>query len=502
MLSVLLLALSSCGKPEDSNDRLLLAVSQDVPNLDVQKSTGRVLRDMLVGQVYERLFVPGADGEVLPELAESWSISDDGHELVVKLREGVLFHDGTLFDGHDAEASIRRWADAYGAARTMLGNYWIESDTGSLTIRSDGNLSLLPYLMASAPQAPVMMPLEKMEENRFGLVSDVVGTGPYKLSSFETGVGLTLTKNEKYESYSEEADGLWGRKDAEWESIEYRIVPESMNRRLGLEKGEYDYINEVMSEDMPSLSRNQDVTLVGAEETGSIALVFNKRTDLGSDREFRRAVSLALDKDAVMKACYGDYGYRIHSDYMEDHQKAFGVEGDPYAAYDPEKAGEYLAGSSYDGRPFRILTSNLSNMEKIALSAEHYLEAIGIDTEVRVLDWAGFLSERKDDESYDMFVSAFSTVALPQMKLFLGADYPGWYEDENAALIMDALNDASSIDEAAEVWQEGQKYFWSEVPVIVPGHYMTVNAVRSDIEGVISQDGTHFWRSRRTDGSR
>ena len=118
--------------------------------------------------------------------------------------------------------------------------------------------------------------------------------------------GRTWTKPENMDSY--------------FEQIIFSIVPDSTTRRLGLERGDYDFINDVMSYDIPDLEKNEDIRLLGGEESGSIALVFNKRSMLGSSPSFRRAVAYALDYDGVMKACYGTSGYSIHSDYMEKEQ--------------------------------------------------------------------------------------------------------------------------------------------------------------------------------------
>lgn len=490
------LIFSSCvQKAEDRT--LVVAYSQEIPNLDVQKNTNRSLRDMLVGSVYERLFV--MDGEGIPrcELASSYSFDEDNHVLDIRIREDVNMHDGSILSPEDAMASMNRWLDSCAQASDMVGGNRFTIKDGALHIESENNLALFPYLVASSPQAAVIASGESLEENSFSLVSSVVGTGPYRLSSYESGVGLTLSKFEDYSPYGDGNNGLWGRKDAYFDTIRYLIVPDPVTRRLGLETGGYDFINDVMSYDIPDLRKNGDVRLIGGEETGSIALVFNKKSGLGKELWFRKAVALAVDHDGLMRACYGDYGYNLHSDYMEDHQKLFDVQGDPYCVQDKEAAARLLEENGYDSGVVRILSSNNSNLDRIALALKDMLEAVGMEAEVTILDWTGFLSERSNSDAFDIFISAFSSVALPQMKLFLSPDYPGWFSDERASLYMMQLNSSDGVKEASDVWQEAQRYFWSVIPVIVPGHYITINASGSDIEGVIVQDGNHFWSAYR-----
>ena len=162
-----------------------------------------------------------------------------------------------------------------------------------------------------------------------------------------------------------------------------------------------------------------------------------------------------------------------------------------------EKARKALEKSGYDGSAFRILTSNLSNLDKIAVAMEGMLKKIGIKVEITVLDWVGFLEKRNDSSSYDLFISAFSSVSLPTMKLYLSSSYPGWYEDDKKDEILSSIANAESIEEASELWKEAQVYFWNELPVIVPGHYSTINAYSDTIEGIIVEDGNHFWNAKR-----
>ena len=488
--------LVSCVRGRDDKT-LVIAYSQEIPNLDVQKNTNRSLRDMLVGSVYEKLFVMDEHGIPRCELASDYSFEKDNHVLNIDLRKNVMMHDGSILCLEDALVSMNRWLDSYSQASDMVAGARFCIEDGVLRIESSNNLALFPYLIASSPQAAVIASKESLEENSFSLVSSVVGTGPYKLSSYESGVGLTLDKFEDYTPYGDSSSGLWGVKKAYFDTIRYLIVPDPVTRRLGLETGEYDFINDVMSYDIPDLEKNGNIRLIGGEETGSIALVFNKKNGIGKELWFRKAVALCVDHDALMKACYGNYGYNLHSDYMEDHQKLFSVSGDPYCVGNIDEASNLLEKNGYDGRVVKILSSNNSNLDKIAIALKDMLEKIGMNVEVEILDWTGFLSERNKPEAFDIFISAFSSVALPQMKLYLSSDYPGWFEDDKTDSYLEALNEAGDVAEAAEIWHDAQQYLWTVIPAIIPGHYITINASSNEINGIIIQDGNHFWSAYR-----
>ncbi len=489
-------ALLSCSGEEKDGSTLNIAVSQDVATLDVMKSTSRVLRDILVGHVYEKLFVL-SDGNLIGELATGYELSGDGKTLRIDLRDDAVMHDGSAMTERDVASSLNRYIECYDAALSMVGDARFSAGDGYVSISAENTLYLFPYLLASSPQSAVITKESALEENEYGLITEIIGTGPYVLESFVPGSEVTLSRFDGYVPYGEERKGLGGIKHAYADKIVFNVVAEPAIRTLGLQKGDYDFINDVMSYDIPALSSDEDIALIGGEESGSIALVFNKKSRLGSDVHFRRAVAYASDYDSLMKACYGDSGYSIHSDYMEKEQELFSVEGDPYLEQDLALAAEELEKSGYDGQAFRILTSNLSNLDRIAVALVSDLNEVGIKTEITVTDWVGFLSERNNEESYDLFISAFSSVPLPDMKLYFGENYPGWYESEEKDEILSRLRSAESIDEASAIWQEAQHYFWSEVPVIISGHYSTINASRSDITGIIAEDGNHFYNARR-----
>ncbi len=491
LVSLLSFLLVACSAPEDEGRVLHVAYSQDVPSLDVMRSNNRSLRDMLVGQVYERLFVLDEDGNITGELAEEYRLENEGRRFVATLRSGVPFHDGTLMEPEDVVCSLNRWIDCYEDAARIAGTARFEvSDDGEVVLEAMNSLTFLPYLLASSPLSAVIMPKE-LCLSPDDLVSSVVGTGPYMLSGYEEGHRIVLERFPSYVGTGRGGDGIAADKKAYADRIEYLIVPDSIARRIGLERGEYDYINDVMSQDIPAFEKNGEIKLYGGDESGSIALVFNKRT---ADPDLRKAVDLAIDPDSLMKACYGDYGYALHEDYME--KGPFSVP-DPGIERGVERAREFIEENDLAGRQVRILVSNLSNLDKIAVVLADELEQAGLDASITVLDWAGFLEKRNEGE-FEIMISAFSSVPLPVMKLYLSPTYPGWYSSETSEAYLESFLDAPSMEEAVAIWNEAQEFYYADLPVIVPGHYMTIHASSSDLEGVIYFDGAHLWNARKT----
>lgn len=497
VLMMILLLFPACRVEEDFS--VNIALSQEPPVLDVMLNSSISGKMIAVGNIYEKLLVLDEEGRIRPELASFWTLSEDGKSLSFTIREGVPFHNGDMLEAEDVAASMNRWLDSTPSARSVTGgSYFTETGPLSVEIKGEGKLTFLPVMIASSPQSAVIMPAECIEQAaEDGLVTEFIGTGPYMFSAWRAGEYIELCAFADYKPYADEISGLWGRKDAGIETLRYYFVPDEVTREMGFEGGIYDAYDCVSSDYLERLEEKGAKILQGGEN-GSIALVFNKKEGVALDQKFRQAVSLIADRDTLMRACYGDSGFSIHSGYMEKEQSLWSTDReDPYSVRDPERGKELLASSSYDGSTVRILSSNLTNLDKIAIALASSLESEGIDADVTVLDWASFIEKRKDSSSWDIYVSAMTKVPLPQLKTYLSPSFPGWFGDGELLERTEGLNDAGTLEEASMLWNDLQADLWEYVPVMIPGHYSTIYAVSGDLEGVIISDGFYFWNAYR-----
>ncbi len=473
-------SLFSCSEKDSS--ALSVAVAQEPVVLDLMVNSSVSGRNIADGNVYERL-IALSDGNLVPQLAESFELGDSGKTLTIKIREGVLFHDGSELDAEDAVLSMNRWLSYYASAERLVGDSRFTASGDCISIKADSSLVLLPFMIASSPLAAVIVPAEEILSLDDGeILQSVAGTGPYRMKEWRYGDSIELERWDEY----------WGEMP-EIEHITYSFVPDSVTRRLGLESGQFDFIDTVLSDDIPQLSKMDGITLHQGDENGSIVLVFNKKAGVSADADFRKAVSLFIDRDELMKACYGDYGYSLHSDYMEaDSLWSVDDSSDPFGTENEEKGLEYLRASSYDNEPVRILSSNLTNLDKIAIALSSELEEEGIETEIIILDWAAFIEKRNDPEFWDIYVSATSSTILPLEKNYLTATSPGGFDNPESETLLKAVAETESVEEAISIWQDCQKSLWNYIPVIVPGHYSTVYASVSTLENIDFTNGFNF----------
>lgn len=480
LLIVLLfiLLLFSCNKEKEG---LSVALSQEPPVLDSAINSSISTRLITVGNIYEKLLTLDESGNIVPFLASFWEVTNENKKITFTLRNDVLFHNGEKLKAEDVVASMNRWLALYNPALTLTGgNIFIKESDNTVTITSDNSLLFLPLMIASSPQSAIIVPESTILDNT--TLSSFIGTGPYALIEWIPGEKIELASFQEY----------WG-KEVKIKNITYYFVSDAVTRTLGLENGLYDAINDTMDEDKERL-KNKGFNVMEGDESGSIALVFNKKEGLCTTIEMREAIAFSLDRSSLMKACYGSSGFSLHSDYMEKEQNVWRIEDtNIYKDQDKVKAKE-LVEKYYNGETVRILSSNLSNLDKIALTLSSELEEVGIKTDLLITDWVSFLEKRKDSSSWDIYISSFSTVPYPGMKSYLSPSFPGWIkEDDKAYLSLQDLNKSLTLEEASAKWQETQSLLWETLPIYIAGHYTTSYTLSPRLKGVLLQNGIFFW---------
>ncbi|MBV8840690.1 MAG: peptide transporter subunit: periplasmic-binding component of ABC superfamily, partial [Alphaproteobacteria bacterium] len=229
-LSALALALSAVqAAPTQAQGTLRVALGTTLSQLDPAKTT---IGDeyVYVHLVFNGLSRIDADMTVKPDLAESWTASDDLKTWTFKLRQGVKFHHGRVLDADDVVATMKRILDpATGSrARTNLTMVDKVAAVDPLTVRFDLNIPYAGFADIFADRQLRIVPKDKLDE----LSTNPIGTGPFRFKSWSPGDRLELTKNPAYfEQGLPKLDG-----------VTLRILPESAARMVALESGAVDIV--------------------------------------------------------------------------------------------------------------------------------------------------------------------------------------------------------------------------------------------------------------------
>ena len=482
-------------------ETLHIAVAQQAPSLDLHKNSSLIARQMMDGTCWEKLVTQNANAEAVPELCESYEVSEDATTITFNLRKGVKFHDGSEMTADDVVASMNRWIEGFSSAKSTVGEARFEKvDDYTVKIAADHSILLLPSMIAGAAQ-PASITTEEAcaKEDTNGFMTDYIGTGPYKFVEWVQDQYVKLERFDDYVPYGTEGepmDGWAGYKSAPTKILEYDIVPEATTREAGLETGQYDVIWGVPNDDYERIKALDGVT-INSSQAGTVALVFNHKQGIAANQWFRQAVNTCLDMDEILTAVYGEGGYDLGSCYMDEAQAFWNTDAgsEYYNQKDPEAAKKILEENGYNGETFTILVSNLSNMNYMAVAMEAELEAIGIPTELTIVDWATLTDYRKDPAKFDIYITSFAQVPVPSLKLYFGPSYPGWSDDAVLTEKFAAMNTSKTLDEAKTAWEDLQAYSWEYLPLINAGHYITHFAWNSKVEGLNEFSGLYFWNA-------
>jgi len=275
------------------------------------------------------------------------------------------------------------------------------------------------------------------------------------------------------------------------------LHPELVTRIAGLQTGQYDLIYGLTSDNYDIIANTPGVE-TQTQEAGTLVLVMNKKEGLCTDVNFRQAVNAALSMDDIMTVGYGSF-YSLGSCYMDECNGFWLTDAgsENYNRSDLELAKKYLAQSSYqEGDVFTIMTTNENNRDKLALVIASQLEAIGITCDVQPYDYPTMNAYQSDPSLYDMFVISYSSVPLPTLKFYLGSGAGFWTTDETFQNYISCFNQATTKDEAYQIWEELQAYCWNDyLPVINCGHYQECYAWNADTLSNVNiyNNIAHMW---------
>ncbi|MFC3687110.1 ABC transporter substrate-binding protein [Aquipuribacter hungaricus] len=280
---------SADGAGGAAGEGVLVAALANTPDqFDPHVTTSQASFQVLEN-VYDTLVVPSAEDLTFePSLAESWTTSEDGLQWVFTLREGVTFHDGTPLDAEDVVYSFRRIIDEELSNAFRFATVTAVEATGPLEVTMTLSAET-PNLLANVGGFKGMAVVPS-ESAGLDLATQAVGTGPFELVSTSAG-GAELT------AY----DGYWGEAP-QVQGVEYRYVAESAAALTGLENGDVHWTDNVPAQSIEDLADTEGIELGRTGSTDYYYAAFNQTRPPFDDPDVRRAVALAVDREAVAEA--------------------------------------------------------------------------------------------------------------------------------------------------------------------------------------------------------
>jgi peptide/nickel transport system substrate-binding protein len=416
--------------------------------------------------------------KLVPGLATSWEISDDGTQYTFKLRDGVTFHDGAPFNADAVMANFDRFwnkesSTYFEKTAAFVGAYtqWIKNveKLDDMTVRitlTQPNYEWLRTGLQSYGQPLMISPaaLEKYSDDELAL--NPVGTGPFKFVEREQGVKTVLTRNDDY----------WGRK-AKLDQIIFRPLEDPATRVNALRTGEVNMIGVPPWDDVEDLKEEGFTLTLNDNVPNYLFIHLNHKHPILKDKKVRQALNMAIDKEGLVREIYAGTG-RVEHGMLSPGTFAY----DPdfrYYDYDPEKAKQLLADAGYpDGFEMNWDIFQYGTGELVESWIQRDLKKIGVDVKIQKYEWIAYLrrwaSGMPEDIGMNHINWGMTYPSFIRIVASCGSFPPngvnsGWYCNEEVDRLMDEAVKIKDEAKAREVYQQINKLMMEDaafVPVI------------------------------------
>ena len=441
ILAAAALALASSSAAFAARTDLVLGITLEPPHLDPTAGAAAAIDEIVYANVFEGLTRIGARGEVLPDLAETWSISDDGKVYTFRLHADVKFHDGTDFNADDVKFSLDR-ARADNSTNAQKGLFAaidsvdvVDPATVKVTLKNPQGSFLYNLGWGDA----VIVAPESAETNK----DKPVGTGPFKFDHWTKGSEITIVK----------ADGYWGD-PAFLDKAVFRIVPDAAAAVPALLAGDVQAFPFFPPDAVAQIQGDPRFKVVAGSTEGETILSTNNKKPPFDNLKVRQAIAHALDRKAIIEGASAGFGTPIGS-HFAPHNPAY-VDLTGTYPYDIAKAKELLTEAGVpDG--FKA-TLKLPPTPYARLGGEiiaSQLREIGIELEIIPVEWADWLKQVFTNKDYDLTI--VSHTEPNDIDIYSRKDYYFDYDNPAFDKVIDELNLTSDEAKRTELFKQAQK---------------------------------------------
>jgi peptide/nickel transport system substrate-binding protein len=440
LLITLLFSMPLALSAQTQDDAVVLASTSQPPTL-MRDFNRTAIGALVMGLIYNNLVKSDFDGNIVPDLAESWEVSEDQRTWTFKLREDVLWQDGVPLTAEDIKFTFEMSAhpdyvgvlyDATllgaeakknGEADEVEGVKVIDDYTISLTTVDPNSLFLESTFFGQRMIMPAHLlkdiPVAELVSSE--QVSRPIGTGPYHLVDWKADELL------EFEAFD---DHFAGRPNLS--RIFWRIIPDTSVQVTELLNGTLDIITAVPADDFSLFTDEPGFATLNMPGVTFYSIFMNTSLPYFNAVGVRRAMSHAIDKESLILAVASGQG-TVTTSWVHPSLPQYNPELEGYA-FDPDLARELLAEAGWsdddgdgiieshgvegldDGTPFSVELGTLPDLYSLqAQVIQQNLATVGIETEINVVDFNIYFAEyvTSANPDYQMAMSAWFNLIVP-----------------------------------------------------------------------------------------
>jgi peptide/nickel transport system substrate-binding protein len=448
------LVLLSLTPAEAGKTTINLGMTVEPAGLDPTIAAPVAIGQVTWQNVFEGLVMIDEAGKVQPQLARSWEISADGLTYTFKLRTGVKFHDGEVFDSTSAKFALDR---ARGANSVNPQKRFFASiasidtpDPETLVLHLSTPTGSLLYWLgwpASVMVAPNSASDDKIKP---------IGTGPFRFVHWAKGDKVELERNPDY----------WNRAAApKLDKVTFRFIADPQAQAAALKSGDVDAIPEFAAPELMSSFEGDAmlVTRIGNTELKVVAGMNNAKKPF-DDKRVRQALMMAIDRKTVVDGAWSGLGVPIGSHYTPNDPGYVDLTGK--LAYDPQKAKALLSEAGYpNGFSFTIKSPQMAYAPRSAQVMQAMLADIGVTMNIEPTEFpAKWVQDVMKDRAYEMTIVAHAE----PMDIDIYSRDPYYFNYKNPAFddLMKKVQDTSDPAAQARIYGEAQTILAEDVPAL------------------------------------
>jgi len=353
--------------------RLVAAVPEDLDATDPHRTSGET-GPVWLSLIFETLVFVDKDATVVPGLAESWEVSDDGTSYTFTLREGITFHNGRELTSEDVKWNYERIANpdtgAASAAVFAIVDTIETPDERTVVLQLSEPSGALLSDLALQGRVGIVAPESYSDA---GDIEDFIGTGPYVFDSYTVNDRLTLARNADY----------W-KDPAFIEEIEVRILPDGTSRVAALASGEVDFAWNVPPQQAEAQAESGPFSLQPFPQNRGNFFAINPDLEPFDDVRVRQAMHLAVSREDI--ASVGWSGFAIPNDQPFEPTSFWWIDRDTRTTADLDAARALMEEAGVENAEITILQWDaLGSAQEAQLVASAW-EEIGISTSIEIVD--------------------------------------------------------------------------------------------------------------------
>jgi peptide/nickel transport system substrate-binding protein len=466
--------------------------------------------------VFDTLYSVGPDGTPHPQMAEGHTVSDDKLSWRIRLREGLVFHDGTPVRATDCIASIQRWSvrDPFGQVLAAAVDSYASADDRTLVVKLKQPFPLLAAALGKPDSSvPFIMPERLAATAADKPVTEMIGSGPYRFVTAEyvSGSRVVYEKFDKYVSRSEPAVWATGAKQAYFPRIVWNIIPDAATAGAALQNNEVDWWEQPLADLLPQLTADKNIAVQIDQPWGRLSwLITNQLQPPFNDARIRRAMMMAVRQEDYMRATFGDDQslWRACRDVFPFGTPYYsGADADAMQG-DLTMAAKMLQQAGYAGQKVVVINpTDFPAIHPLGLVTADTLKQIGMNVELQETDWGTVVQRRASMEPvekggwsvFHTFSSSAAASTPATHPLINGRGNKGWFgwwdnaEARSLTAQWLAAPDTAGQNKAAKSLSHVAMTDVAATPV---GQWYGKTAFRRSIIGVLQGVSPYPWNVR------